>query len=69
MNRLFEARQIRPVIDKVFPFDQVKEAYKHLVSQKHIGKVVIKVSAWRRDALLKEINVPNLYTYILDVSA
>ncbi|KAF9239433.1 hypothetical protein BU15DRAFT_74589 [Melanogaster broomeanus] len=44
MNRLIVARQIHPVIDKIFPFEQAKEAYKHLESQKHVGKVVIQVA-------------------------
>ncbi|KAK7675885.1 hypothetical protein QCA50_021177 [Cerrena zonata] len=44
MNRLLEARQIQPVIDKVFPFDQALQAYEHLASQKHVGKVVIKIA-------------------------
>lgn len=44
MNRLFSAREIHPVVDKVFDFEQAQDAYKHLESQKHIGKVVIKVS-------------------------
>ena len=44
MNRLLEARQIHPLIDRIFPFDQAKEAYEYLISQKHVGKVVIKVS-------------------------
>jgi NADPH:quinone reductase-like Zn-dependent oxidoreductase len=45
MNRLITARQIRPVVDKVFDFTDAQEAYKYLESQKHVGKVVIKVSA------------------------
>lgn len=44
MNQLLTAAQIHPVIDKVFPFDQAKEAYDYLLSQKHVGKVVIKVA-------------------------
>ncbi|KAI0075392.1 NAD-P-binding protein [Panus rudis PR-1116 ss-1] len=44
MNRLIESHNIRPIIDKVFPFDKTREAYQHLQSQKHVGKVVIKVS-------------------------
>lgn len=44
MNRLFESHQIRPVVDKVFPFEQAKQAYEYLASQKHVGKIVIKVS-------------------------
>ncbi len=34
----------RPVIDKVFPFDQALKAYAYLQSQAHVGKVVIKVA-------------------------
>ncbi|KAF9001215.1 hypothetical protein BDZ89DRAFT_1082013 [Hymenopellis radicata] len=34
----------RPVIDKVFTFDQALDAYAHLQSQAHVGKVVIKVA-------------------------
>lgn len=46
MNRLIEAhpQSTRPVIDKVFPFDQAVQAYAHLESQKHVGKVVIQVA-------------------------
>lgn len=38
-----EAIHLKPIIDKVFSFDQVKEAYTYLESQKHLGKVVIKL--------------------------
>ncbi|CAK5266135.1 unnamed protein product [Mycena citricolor] len=34
----------RPLIDKVFPFEQAKEAFKRLSGQAHIGKVVIKMA-------------------------
>lgn len=43
MNRLLTARQIHPVIDKVFPFEEAIDAYAYLESQKHVGKVVIKL--------------------------
>ncbi|SJL13259.1 related to Alcohol dehydrogenase [Armillaria ostoyae] len=33
----------RPVIDKVFSFEEAIDAYAHLESQKHVGKVVIRV--------------------------
>jgi NADPH:quinone reductase-like Zn-dependent oxidoreductase len=41
MNRAIEAEKLKPVIDKVFPFAEAKEAYKHLKSQQHLGKIVI----------------------------
>lgn len=39
-----EASKLHPWIDKVFSFDDAAEAFRHLESQKHIGKVVIKVA-------------------------
>lgn len=44
MNRLFIARKIHPVVDKVFSFEEAIEAYSYLESQKHVGKVVVKVT-------------------------
>ena len=41
LNRTIEACSLKPVIDKVFPFAQAKDAYRHLKSQNHFGKVVI----------------------------
>jgi NADPH:quinone reductase-like Zn-dependent oxidoreductase len=41
MNRAIEAARLKPVIDRVFPFAEAREAYRHLQSQKHFGKIVI----------------------------
>ncbi|MBI2506184.1 MAG: zinc-binding dehydrogenase, partial [Candidatus Latescibacteria bacterium] len=43
MNRFLTERQLRPVIDRTFPFAQAAEAYAHLASGSHFGKVVIEV--------------------------
>jgi NADPH:quinone reductase-like Zn-dependent oxidoreductase len=43
MNRAIAANQIRPVIDKVFGFDDARAAYQHMASGAHFGKIVIKV--------------------------
>jgi NADPH:quinone reductase-like Zn-dependent oxidoreductase len=43
MNRAFETGGVRPIIDKVFQFEQLREAYEYVQSGKHIGKVVVKV--------------------------
>jgi len=43
MVNAIENNNIRPVIDKTFSFEDTKDAYDYLLSQKHIGKVVIKV--------------------------
>jgi len=45
MVRLIDGNALKPVVDKVFSFDEAKEAYEYLKSQKHVGKVVIKVSS------------------------
>ncbi|CAN5669006.1 NAD(P)-dependent alcohol dehydrogenase [soil metagenome] len=41
MNRAIAAGGLRPVIDKVFPFAEAKDAYRHLKGQSHFGKIVI----------------------------
>jgi NADPH:quinone reductase-like Zn-dependent oxidoreductase len=42
MNRAIEANRMKPVIDKVFSFDEVDEALKYMESGSHFGKIVIK---------------------------
>jgi NADPH:quinone reductase-like Zn-dependent oxidoreductase len=44
MNRALEANQIKPVIDKVFDFDQIKDALKHMEAGAHHGKIVVRIS-------------------------
>jgi NADPH:quinone reductase-like Zn-dependent oxidoreductase len=44
MNRAMSAARLKPVIDKVFPFDQARDAFRYLESGAHFGKVVIRVS-------------------------
>lgn len=44
MVRAFEQNKIKPLVDKVFSFEQAKEAYEYLKSQQHVGKVVIKIA-------------------------
>ena len=41
MNRAIAANGLKPVIDKVFPFAEARDAYRHLKSQQHFGKIVI----------------------------
>jgi NADPH:quinone reductase-like Zn-dependent oxidoreductase len=43
MNRAIAANGIKPVLDKVFPFDEVQAAYRHMASGAHLGKIVIRV--------------------------
>jgi NADPH:quinone reductase-like Zn-dependent oxidoreductase len=44
MNRAVEANKLRPVIDSVFEFDQVKEALRHMESGSHFGKIVVRIA-------------------------
>jgi NADPH:quinone reductase-like Zn-dependent oxidoreductase len=43
MNALISRDNIQPVIDKVFSFDDAKNAYAHQASGSHFGKVVIAI--------------------------
>lgn len=36
--------KMKPVIDRIFPFEETREAYRYLESGAHFGKVVIKIS-------------------------
>ncbi len=42
-HRALEANKIHPVIDRVFNFNQVKEAYAFMQSARHFGKIVINL--------------------------
>jgi NADPH:quinone reductase-like Zn-dependent oxidoreductase len=44
MNRAIAANKIKPIIDKVFGFDEVQAAYKHMASGAHFGKIVIRLA-------------------------
>ncbi len=41
MNQAIEQAQLKPVIDKVFPFHEAKDAFRHMESGSHFGKIVI----------------------------
>jgi NADPH:quinone reductase-like Zn-dependent oxidoreductase len=43
LNTAIEANRIKPVIDRVFPFEQAVEAYQYQASPRLFGKVVITV--------------------------
>lgn len=43
MNAALEQHQIKPVIDRVFAFEQAREAFTYLESAQHMGKIVIKL--------------------------
>jgi NADPH:quinone reductase-like Zn-dependent oxidoreductase len=43
MLKFYEEKQIRPVVDRVFKFDEANEALQYLFGGGHFGKVVVKV--------------------------
>lgn len=43
MNRAIDLHRLRPVVDRVFPFEDAREAYRYLESGTHFGKVVLRV--------------------------
>jgi NADPH:quinone reductase-like Zn-dependent oxidoreductase len=44
MHRALGAFQFRPLVDKVFEFDQLKEAYDYSLASNFLGKIVIRVA-------------------------
>lgn len=44
MLRLYSEKQIHPVVDKVFAFEEAKDALQYLFKGSHFGKVVIKIA-------------------------
>ncbi len=43
MSRAMETNQLHPIVDRIFPFEQAVDAFKHLESGAHFGKVVIRM--------------------------
>jgi NADPH:quinone reductase-like Zn-dependent oxidoreductase len=44
MNAAIAGNKIRPVIDRVFGFDEVHAAFQHMAAGAHFGKIVIRVA-------------------------
>ncbi|MEE8523587.1 MAG: NAD(P)-dependent alcohol dehydrogenase, partial [Thermoanaerobaculia bacterium] len=42
MSRAITRHRLRPVIDRVFPFDEAREAMLYMTGQRHVGKVSIE---------------------------
>ena len=43
MANAIAASRMKPVIDKIFSFDQVKQAFAHMESGAHFGKIAIAI--------------------------
>lgn len=44
MNRAIEQHKLKPVVDKVFPFEESQAALTYVANGNHFGKVCIKIS-------------------------
>jgi NADPH:quinone reductase-like Zn-dependent oxidoreductase len=45
MNRAIAANQLRPIVDRVFSFDEAVQAFRHMESAAHFGKICICMEA------------------------
>lgn len=43
MNRAIELAKLTPVVDRIFGFDEVREALRYMESGSHFGKVVVNI--------------------------
>ena len=43
MNRAIEAVRLRPVIDRIFEFEEAPQALRYMESGAHFGKIVVKI--------------------------
>ena len=43
MNRAIVTNDIKPVIDRTFAFEAAQDAYRHMASGSHFGKVVLRI--------------------------
>lgn len=44
LNKAINTAKLKPVIDRVFAFDEVRQALRHMESGAHFGKIVVKIS-------------------------
>jgi len=43
MNRAVEQHEIKPVVDRVFEFDEARAAFHHMKAAGHLGKIVVRI--------------------------
>ena len=44
MNRVIELHRIQPVVDRVFPWTEVKDALRYMEERRHFGKICLRFS-------------------------
>ncbi len=43
MNRAMALHGVRPVIDRIFPFEEFRAAFDHMAAGDHFGKIVVRI--------------------------
>ena len=43
MNRAVAHHELRPVVDRVFPFDEMPAAFDHMAAGRHFGKICVEL--------------------------
>jgi NADPH:quinone reductase-like Zn-dependent oxidoreductase len=43
MNQAITVNRMRPVVDRVFPMEEIKDALRYMESGAHFGKIVVRV--------------------------
>ncbi|MEL6342647.1 MAG: NAD(P)-dependent alcohol dehydrogenase [Myxococcota bacterium] len=44
MNDAFSATETRPVVDQIFPFDDINAAFAHMAAGRHFGKIAVHIA-------------------------
>jgi zinc-binding alcohol dehydrogenase/oxidoreductase len=44
MLEFVDGHKLEPVIDKVFPLEEIKEAFDHMEQSNQFGKIVLQIS-------------------------
>ncbi|MFJ8236282.1 zinc-binding dehydrogenase [Ureibacillus sp. NPDC094379] len=39
-----DQNKLRPIIDCVYPLEQIQQAHEHMESNRNIGKIILKVN-------------------------
>ncbi|MGE7185613.1 zinc-binding dehydrogenase [Peribacillus sp. NPDC006672] len=40
----FLQNEIRAIVDRVFPFEEIKRAHEHMEANKNLGKIILRVN-------------------------
>jgi NADPH:quinone reductase-like Zn-dependent oxidoreductase len=43
MNRAIDLHELKPVIDRVFDFEDARAAFHHMQAAGHFGKIVVRI--------------------------